>query len=451
MINLSLVQITEILQGQFRGKKDQVNQVSTDTRTLCAGDLFVALSGDCFDGHDFARQACEVGAKGLLVDRWLDIKCPQIKVKNTRRALGQLAAFVRLQSAAKIVAITGSCGKTTVKEMVTSICRQVGPTLATAGNFNNEIGVPLSLLGLTPEHQYGVFELGASYAGEIAWTTTLVKPDVALINNVTASHLEGFGSLDGIAKAKFEIFNGLGANGIALANADDDYWPWWQKQYNGLKGFSTQRHEVDFYAQAIEMKGAYPCFQLCTPAGDLDIQLSVAGAHQVANGVAAASIAYELGIDLVNIKKGLEATRPVSGRCFIYQSENLTLIDDSYNASFDSVLRALDLLATYAGYRIFVFGGMAELGQESKSAHLQIGQYAQRLGIDMIVTLGEAAKPTALCAQGHHFEQLEVLIAYVQAQIQQHQPCIILTKGARSAHMENVFKALQVSRESITC
>lgn len=452
MIELSLSTIATHLDAQLHGDDIHVSRVSTDSRTLQPGDLFVALRGPHFDAHLFGPQAVDAGARAFIVEKILDVHIPQILVKDTRKALGQLGALVRQHCPAQIVAITGSCGKTTVKEMLTAILGHHGHTLATQGNFNNEIGVPLTLLRLTPEHHYGVLELGANHAGEIAWTTSLVKPDVALINNVVASHLEGFGSLDEIAKAKGEIFQGVPADGFTLANADDHYWTHWKQLYPQLIGFGRQNPCAQVFARNVNMHGPYATFELHTPAGQISMTLTLPGEHQVRNALAAATAASMLNIPLSSIKKGLESTYNLPGRCKIHPLKQLTLIDDSYNASLDSVLRALDLLATYPGHQIFVFGGMVELGEQTRAAHITVAQYAQQLGIDSILTFGEASKETAIHTHnGKHCIDYPTLIRTLQQDIEQHVGCTVLVKGARSARMERVVQDIYQNKRAAIC
>lgn len=450
MINLSLQTICDAVQGRLQGSSVTITEVSTDTRTLAQSALFVALRGPNFDGHNFCEIAQRLGAKAMLVEHVLDLDIPQIIVADTRIALGQLGALVRAKCNPKVVAITGSCGKTTVKEMLASILERVAPTLATQGNLNNDIGVPLTLLRLTPKHRFAVVELGASYENEIAWMSSLAKPNVAILNNVTAAHVESFGSLDTIAKEKFDIFSGLVPEGVALANADDVYWPWWQQKRASLQGFGLENAQAQYKGRILHMTGPCATFELTTPIGSSTVSLQLPGQHQVANALAAAASAVSLGISLAHIKAGLEAVQPVAGRCCIENFAGFTVIDDSYNASLSSVLRALDLLNTYSGERVFVFGGMAELGDESAALHEEVAQYANTLGIEMILTFGDAARAVAQATHGQHFESHAAIVDYL-IQYKKHQACTVLIKGARSAHMEQVVQGLRQSQEFSPC
>ena len=296
MIPMSLAQIALVTDGQLLNCSDPsltICNVSTDTRTVTNGALFLALLGERFDAHQFVAQAITNGAVVAVVSRPLaDVAIPQILVADTRVALGQISAWVRKQLDLQIVAITGSCGKTTLKEMCAAILQQVAPVLATQGNLNNEIGVPQTLLRLTPAERYAVVELGANHPGEIAWTTSLVKPDVAVINNVAAAHLAGFGSLRGVAVAKTEIFGGLSASGTAVINADSEFYDWWREILSvRTVSFGLQNSKADFRAENVKQdEQGIASFTLCTPDGQIDIQLPIPGLHNVSNALAAAAV-----------------------------------------------------------------------------------------------------------------------------------------------------------------
>lgn len=298
MIALSIRQLQQIVDGKLIAIKDEnilINDISTDSRNIISDSLFIALVGNIFDGHSFAKQAIVLGASVVLVNHKIDDKTPQIIVKDTHQALGQIAAWVRGQSKAKVVALTGSSGKTSVKEMTAAILSQCGKTLFTKGNFNNDIGVPLTLFRLTPQDEFAVIELGANHIGEIAYTTQIVKPQSALINNIAQAHLEGFGSLDGVAKAKSEIFLGLAKNGVAVINLDC-YRQSWLDSLNDKKiyTFSLQQTKADFYASAIT-QGSTTQFKLHTPIGEVLINLSLLGLHSISNAIAASVLAMSVG------------------------------------------------------------------------------------------------------------------------------------------------------------
>ncbi|EEW3326717.1 UDP-N-acetylmuramoyl-tripeptide--D-alanyl-D-alanine ligase [Escherichia albertii] len=452
MISVTLSQLTDILNGELKGADIALDAVTTDTRKLTPGCLFVALKGERFDAHDFADQAKAGGAGALLVSRPLDIDLPQLIVKDTRLAFGQLAAWVRQQVPARVVALTGSSGKTSVKEMTAAILSQCGNTLYTAGNLNNDIGVPMTLLRLTPEYDYAVIELGANHQGEIAWTVSLTRPEAALVNNLAAAHLEGFGSLAGVAKAKGEIFTGLPENGIAIMNADNNDWLNWQSVIGSRKvwRFSPNAANSDFTATNIHVTSHGTEFTLQTPTGSVDVLLPLPGRHNIANALAAAALAMSVGATRDAIKAGLANLKAVPGRLFPIQlAENQLLLDDSYNANVGSMTAAVQVLAEMPGYRVLVVGDMAELGAESEACHVQVGEAAKAAGIDRVLSVGKQSHAIgAASGVGEHFADKTALIAHLKTLIAEQQVITILVKGSRSATMEEVVRALQ---ENGTC
>lgn len=452
MISVTLSQLTDILNGELKGADIALDAVTTDTRKLTPGCLFVALKGERFDAHDFADQAKAGGAGALLVSRPLDIDLPQLIVKDTRLAFGQLAAWVRQQVPARVVALTGSSGKTSVKEMTAAILSQCGNTLYTAGNLNNDIGVPMTLLRLTPEYDYAVIELGANHQGEIAWTVSLTRPEAALVNNLAAAHLEGFGSLAGVAKAKGEIFTGLPENGIAIMNADNNDWLNWQSVIGSRKvwRFSPNAANSDFTATNIHVTSHGTEFTLQTLTGSVDVLLPLPGRHNIANALAAAALAMSVGATRDAIKAGLANLKAVPGRLFPIQlAENQLLLDDSYNANVGSMTAAVQVLAEMPGYRVLVVGDMAELGAESEACHVQVGEAAKAAGIDRVLSVGKQSHAIgAASGVGEHFADKTALIAHLKTLIAEQQVITILVKGSRSAAMEEVVRALQ---ENGTC
>lgn len=455
---MSLAQIAQVTDGQLLNCPDaalMVKNISTDTRTVSAGALFLALQGERFDAHDFAAQAADKDAVAIVVSRPLpDVSLPQILVADTRIALGQIAAWVRNQLDLQIVAITGSCGKTTVKEMCAAILRQSALVLATQGNLNNEIGVPQTLLRLTPDERYAVVELGANHPGEIAWTTSLVKPDVAVINNVAAAHLAGFGSLRGVAVAKTEIFSGLSETGTAIINADSEFYDWWREILSvRTLSFGVENPKADFRAENIEQNEAgIASFMLICPLGRIAIQLPVPGLHNVSNALAAAAVTTSLGLSLEQVKSGLMTMVPVKGRfCVQKLSDSVTVIDDTYNASVQSVMAAIDTLSVMPGHRVLVFGDMGELGADAATLHRQIGEHAKAKKLDTVLTIGELSRNTAEAASGQHFVNKESLYQALQQLMQQQRPVTILAKGARSARMEDVVAFVKSCEEKTAC
>ncbi|MDC0724162.1 UDP-N-acetylmuramoyl-tripeptide--D-alanyl-D-alanine ligase [Phytobacter diazotrophicus] len=450
MISVTLSQLSGILHGELHGADATIEAVTTDTRKLTSGCLFVALKGERFDAHDFADKAKEGGAGALLVSRKLDIDLPQLVVKDTRLAFGELAAWVRQQVPARVVALTGSSGKTSVKEMTAAILSECGNTLYTAGNLNNDIGVPMTLLRLTNEHQYAVIELGANHQGEIAWTVSLTRPEAALVNNLAAAHLEGFGSLAGVAKAKGEIYTGLPVNGIAIMNADNNDWLNWQNIIGDRKvwRFSPNAANSDFTATNIHVTSHGTEFTLQTPTGGIDVTLPLPGRHNIANALAATALAMAVGAPHDAVKKGLANLKAVPGRLFPVQlGENQLLLDDSYNANVGSMTAAAHVLAEMPGYRVMVVGDMAELGDESEACHIQVGETAKAVGIDRVLSVGKLSKAISdASGVGEHFDDKAAMIARLEALIAEKQIITILVKGSRSAAMEEVARALQEKR-----
>ncbi|MEL2240389.1 UDP-N-acetylmuramoyl-tripeptide--D-alanyl-D-alanine ligase [Leclercia adecarboxylata] len=452
MISVTLNQLARILGADVSGDDLTFDAVTTDTRKITPGCLFVALKGERFDAHDFAEQAKAAGAGALLVSRKLDIDLPQAVVKDTRLAFGELAAWVRQQVPARVVALTGSSGKTSVKEMTAAILSQCGNTLYTAGNLNNDIGVPMTLLRLTPEHEFAVIELGANHQGEIAWTVNLTRPEAALVNNLAAAHLEGFGSLEGVAKAKGEIYTGLPANGIAIMNADNNDWLNWKSVIGDRKTwrFSPNAANSDFSATNIHVTSHGTEFTLQTPTGNVDVLLPLPGRHNIANALAASSLAMAVGAPLSAIKAGLANLKAVPGRLFPVQlAENKLLLDDSYNANVGSMTAAVQVLSEMPGYRVMVVGDMAELGDESEACHTEVGEAAKASGIDRVLSAGHLSKNISQASGvGEHFADKAALIARLRALVAEQQIVTVLVKGSRSAAMEEVVHALQ---ENGTC
>ena len=452
MIRLMLSQLADVTRGELHGRDLAIDEVTSDTRKITAGCLFVALKGERFDAHDFAQQAKQAGAGALLVSRQLACDLPQVVVKDTRLAFGELAAWVRQQVPARVVALTGSSGKTSVKEMTAAILSQCGNTLYTAGNLNNDIGVPMTLLRLTKEHRYAVIELGANHQGEIAWTVSLTRPEAALVNNLAAAHLEGFGSLAGVAKAKGEIFTGLPENGIAILNADNNDWLNWQSVIGARKvwRFSPNAANSDFTATQIHITSHGTEFTLQTPQGGVDVLLPLPGRHNIANALAAASLAMAVGADLNAVKAGLAQLQAVPGRLFpITLAENQLLLDDSYNANVGSMTAAVQVLSEMPGYRVLVVGDMAEVGTESEAFQSQVGEAAKAAGLDRVLSTGVlSAEISRASGVGEHLSDKASLVARLRELTAEHKIITILVKGSRSAAMEEVVRALQ---ENGTC
>ncbi|ENM5744777.1 UDP-N-acetylmuramoyl-tripeptide--D-alanyl-D-alanine ligase [Vibrio mimicus] len=449
MIRVMLSQLCSVLNARLVGADRAISAVSTDSRNIPAEALFVALVGERFDAHDFASQAVTGGAVALLVQRELEADCSQLVVADTKQALGQLGAWVHAQCQTPTVAITGSCGKTTVKEMVASILSQKGQVLYTQGNFNNDIGVPLTLLRSTAEDGYAVIELGANHIGEIAYTTALVKPDVALVNNVAAAHLEGFGSIDGVKRAKGEIYQGLREGAVAIVNLDSNGGEHWKAVLadKTVKTFSATDHNADFYPRDVRLNAlGVASFILVTPIGEVDVELGIIGQHNVGNALAAAALSLEMGASLAEVRHGLAHLSKVKGRVDLTQlREDIKLIDDSYNASVPAMKAAVDLLGSFSAVRWLILGNMAELGDESLALHQQVGEHAAPFGFEFVLTYGKDAKVISDLCQGHHFATHQDMMTFIEQHIEQQQghAQVLLVKGANSAGMSKIAAALK--------
>ncbi|MGC9421702.1 UDP-N-acetylmuramoyl-tripeptide--D-alanyl-D-alanine ligase [Vibrio sp.] len=449
MITTNLETLREVLKAQLIGENCVITSVSTDTRQMGQQALFVALVGERFDAHQFAQQAVDAGACALLVERQLSVNIPQLVVNNSKQALGQLAAWVHQQCQTATIAITGSCGKTTVKEMTASILSIKGQVLFTSGNFNNDVGVPLTLLRSTPQDDFAVIELGANHRGEIAYTVGLVNPDVALVNNVAAAHLEGFGSLDGVKQAKGEIYQGLASGKTALVNLESHGGELWTPVLadKRVKTFSVNQPSADFSARDIVLNDEGKAhFILVTPQGETSVSLTIVGQHNVANALAASALAMELGANLADVKYGLEHLLAIKGRVDVTPlTSNIRLIDDSYNASVPAMKAAIDLLGSFSGVRWLILGNMAELGEESLALHQQVGKHAAPFQFDYILTYGEDARVISECCHGQHFDTHQDMFVFIEQQLEKQSECahVLLVKGANSSGMSQIVTALK--------
>ncbi|GGK07685.1 UDP-N-acetylmuramoyl-tripeptide--D-alanyl-D-alanine ligase [Pseudomonas matsuisoli] len=442
---LSLATVAAALGGRLVGSDAPFSSVSIDSRRIAKGDLFVALTGPRFDGHDYLSDVAAKGAVAALVEREsVAASIPQLVVADTRKALGQLGALNRQAFNGHVVAITGSSGKTTVKEMLASILFCFGPVLATRGNLNNELGVPLTLLEIASAHASAVIELGASGLGEIAYTASLARPHVSILNNAGTAHVGEFGGPDNIVKAKGEIIDGLPANGTAVLNKDDKAFGIWVERAGGRNVVSFGLSEsADFRASDLtrDDRGC-PCFRLKGPAGEAFVQLNLLGAHNVCNALAAAAAAHVLGASLADIVAGLQALQPVKGRAVArITSSGLRVIDDSYNANPASVRAAIDIVAGFAGRRVLALGDMGELGGWAQQSHKDVGAYAVGK-VDALYAVGPlmAHAVEAFGQGGRHYPDQAALIADILRE--QAPSTTILIKGSRSAAMENVVVSL---------
>lgn len=423
-----------------------VKGLTTDSRAVAAGDVFVALRGEHFDGHRFLAKAQADGAVAAIVEeQQADISIPQLIVPDCYAALASVAQMFRLSFSGPVVGITGSSGKTTVKQMLASIFQLLGPTLATKGNLNNHIGVPLTLMEMQKETEFAVIEMGASGPGEIAYLSSIAKPTVVMVNNVMAAHLEGFGSLEGVAMAKGEIYQGLPASAKAVINDDCEYVDRWVSGLaeSQIVRYSCSSAQADIFASDIELHDDACCsFELRTPIASARVRLAMPGRHNIANALAAASCAYACSVGLDAIVAGLQAAKNAGGRlqCFAHAS-GAQIIDDSYNANPGSVQAAIDMLADQSGKTVLVLGDMGELGSEEKKLHKQVGRYAEQKKISALYCVGDLSKHAAKhCSVGEHFPNKEALIEKLKNELEKN--CTVLVKGSRSAAMETVVQAL---------
>ena len=456
MIKMDFAWLTAVMNAPVsHGENSFVSNINTDTRTIKNNEVFLALKGPNFDGHKFVQQAYEKGAIAAIVDKHIECEIPQFIVPDTRLALGQIGAAVMKKVAPKTIAITGSVGKTTVKEMCAAILSKKGKVLATNGNFNNDIGVPLTLIRLSEDDEYAVIELGANHIGEIAYTANMTKPDVAAICNVAPAHIEGFGSITGVAQAKGEIFSGLKDGGCAVFNCDiaQDFRDMWDDNMFGkrMKRIST-KNKLDIWAEQVCLnETAHANFLLCDGEQKVPVSLAIPGEHNVANALIAAALTSELGASLNEIAQALESMDEVKGRVnLIKVSDKLTVIDDTYNANVRSVKAAIDLLINVPGFKIFALGDMGELGEHAREYHQEVGEYAKQKGIDVLFTLGVLSRYSsdAFEIPDRHFSTRHHLLdAINQTLAEQDGPCTVIVKGSRSARMEILVEELITNGE----
>jgi UDP-N-acetylmuramoyl-tripeptide--D-alanyl-D-alanine ligase len=442
--HMSLSAAAVAMHGKLQGADLDFAGVSTDSRNLAAGQLFFALQGPHFDGHAFVATAQATGAVAAVVSEWKDCALPQIVVADTRQALADLAGAWRARFAVPVIAITGSNGKTTVKEMLAAIFAQklgsMDAVLATRGNLNNEIGVPLTLLRLDKQHGAAVIEEGASHVGDIAYLTRFVRPAVAVVTNAAGAHLAGFGSLDAVAQTKGEIYQFLAEDGRAIVNADDTYAPLWRELAgeHALTSFGLQQ-AADVHG-VIETAGA---LHITTPQGEISVQLPLAGRHNAMNALAATAAAQAAGVALDAIKAGLESVQPAPGRLQWKSGiKGACILDDTYNANPVSLQAALEVLAACNGDHYLALGDMAELGDQAQAYHEQAGRQARQSGVQRLYAVGEQSRHAvnAFGADAHHFTEQGLLISQLQEDL--HADVTLLVKGSRSAHMERVVDAL---------
>lgn len=443
---MSVMRLSEAAGGlaaSLCGADAEFSGVSTDSRAVRPGELFVALEGERFDAHEFLEQARANGAVAALVSRDCEVDLPTLRVDDTRAALGRLGELWRLRHDVSVIAITGSNGKTTVKEMIAAALAPSGPVLSTRGNLNNEIGVPLTLMGLDRQHRFAVIEMGANHAGEIAYLTGLAHPHVAVITNAGPAHLEGFGSIEGVAKAKGEIFSGLDASGTAVVNADDAFAETWYRlaAHARIVRFGLGP-EADVTADW-QPQGSGSRMLVHTPDGSAELLLPLPGRHNVANALAAVAAALSCGISLASICEGLARLKPVAGRLQMRAGpDGLQVLDDTYNANPGSLGSALAVLAGQRGGKWLVLGDMLELGGEAEALHRQAGRMARSAGVDGLFALGELARHAVdeFGDGARHFDDWQDLVQTLRRDCKA--PGTVLVKGSRGMHLERVVNAL---------
>lgn len=447
MMEGTLSHAAEILHGTLHGADNAFRGVSSDTRTLDAGELFFALRGPNYDGEEFIGRAAAGRAAGAVACDAVDGQLPVIKVSDTRRALGALAAEWRQRMPATVIGLTGSNGKTTLKELIAACLSISGPTLATRGNLNNDVGVPLMLSEIEPRHRFAVIEMGANHAGEIAYLTSLVLPRIAVITNAAAAHLEGFGSIEDVARAKGEILQATPRPEWAILNADDRFFPFWRKLApNGrVVSFGLAR-DADFRAVDVTPSESGSTFTLTARnlPGELKVTLPLAGRHNVMHATAAAAVASVLGVDGESIRRGLESAKPVSGRLRpLTGIAGATVYDDTYNANPASVIAAAEFIASCKGESWLVLGDMRELGDDAAELHRSVGDAAKKAGVSRLFATGPLSRNTAdaFGTNAAWFETVDALVHELRRNVSH--GVNVLVKGSRSMQMERVVHALQ--------
>jgi len=450
MLNFTLAEIASITDGQIDNnisKNQRINGVSTDTRSIQADALFVALVGESYDPHEIIEAGSANKAAAVLVQRGVDASVPQVIVKDTYLALQQLAAAWRQQFSMPVIGITGSNGKTSVKELIKQILSTQGNVLATVGNLNNHIGVPLTLCNLNDEHQYAVIEMGANHAGEISTLAKLAEPNVAVVTNIGPAHLEGFGSIEGVAHAKSELYQNLSAAGIAVVNADEHY-------IEVLKDQIGERMQISFGmekpADVIGKQISNDLVEIVTPMGEVRVKPQVPGMHALLNILAATAVGLALGLELEDIKMGIEKTQPAPGR--LVRLDGLAgskILDDSYNANPASLAAALDVQAKEPGEHWLVLGDMGELGDESTFMHQKAAEIAKQFGVVRLFAYGELTKHSveAFGSGAAHYDSQAKLIEKLQSDLTTE--ICVLVKGSRAMQLEKIVAAVRVANKKL--
>lgn len=439
---IMLSEIAQAVGGRMQGADVLCSSIGSDSRNIVKNQLFVAIKGERFDGNAFAEEAIKQGAAAVLISDQHANVCPAVKVTDTRLALGNLAKYWRQQFDIPLIAVTGSNGKTTVKEMIAAILIVArGSVLATKGNLNNDIGMPLTLLKIRQEHTVAVIEMGMNHEGEIRYLTQIAQPNIALINNAGTAHIGELGSREAIARAKGEIFEGLVEGGIAIINADNDFANYW-KSLNTNKNRKMitfgLNNQADISA-TYELNGNLTQLNLTTPSGSIAFKLSVLGVHNVQNALAASAACFALGVSNEDIAKGLAVFGAVEGRLnWLPTASGAVIIDDTYNANPDSMKAAIDVLASQATTKIFVMGDMAELGADAPKMHAEIGAYAKQKDITNLLAIGQLSSHAvkAFGENAQHYTQLDTLVKSLKLLLDKN--TTVLVKGSRFMQMEQV-------------
>lgn len=446
MIALSLTQAAAAVGGALSGAEATFHGVSTDTRTLNPGELFVALKGERFDGHDSLAQALERGAAAAIVARETSLPIPAIRVADTRLALGRLAHHWRRRHAIPVIGVTGSNGKTSTKEMIASILRQRGDVLATRGNLNNDVGVPLTLFQLAGTHRAAVIEMGANGMRDIADLVTIAEPTVGVVTMCGPAHLAGFGALENVAQAKGEMFRRLGPAGVAVINADDRFCDYWRgiSSAGSIVTFGLEQ-PADYRAENIALgaPGSGSTFELVAPQGRRAVALPLDGRHNIHNALAAAAAALAAGATLAEAGAGLGRVAPVNGRLNVKAgASGSVIIDDTYNANPASLAAALAVLGRCPEQRWLVLGDMGELGPGELAQHRAAGELARQHGVERLFTIGTRARHAgdAFGAGAEHFSTHAALAAALRHDLRA--GIAVLVKGSRVMQLDKLIAEL---------
>ncbi|CAL1329225.1 UDP-N-acetylmuramoyl-tripeptide--D-alanyl-D-alanine ligase [Candidatus Providencia siddallii] len=449
MIPITLSQLARITKGYIKQKikkKITIQSISIDSNNITKDCLFIALIGKRFNAHNFIDQVIANGAKLLLVEQELDVNCAQIIVKNTRIAMGQIASWIRQNCKICVIGLTGSSGKTTVKEMLGSILSEYGNTLYTSGNFNNDIGVPLTLFKLTPKHNFAIIEIGASKPNEIKYLTKIIKPNISLVNNLFNAHIEGFQSIKNIKKEKGEIYKITNKTGSVIVNLDSYSKKWKFHPKQTILYFSlNKKQKTNFYASNIQFEKLTTNFILHTPIGDTNIFLQLIGKHNISNALAASALAIAAGATLDHIKQGLKKIKPILGRLYpIYIDKSKILLDDSYNSNNGSMFAAINVLISMPGYKVLVISDTAELGKFSYKYHKNIALIIKNSEINKILSIGKFSTIIKTFNKNtEHFNFKKKILIRLLELIEQNKTISILIKGSRSFHMEEIVNKLK--------